>query len=222
MTAGWGEGRAQGGETSSVRLRELEEKQEHNREHTDFYIPSRCRHRSNHIDTRSRILSTCIAVNRAVPSPSPTIDMSGAKKLLPLLDRVLVERARAGAQKSAGGILLPESASKVRHVTRAAGGFRAFLLEFERLSPVVPSVVPSANEFGRSQPVTDDDTAGHGRSRPTIRPVTSDDTAGHGRRHGSGIPATLRTRLSPHRRLLPRHRRSTRDRSLPWVPDGGL
>jgi hypothetical protein len=192
------------------------------REHTDFYIPSRCRHRSNHIDTRSRILSTCIAVNRAVPSPSPTIDMSGAKKLLPLLDRVLVERARAGAQKSAGGILLPESASKVRHVTRAAGGFRAFLLEFERLSPVVPSVVPSANEFGRSQPVTVDDTAGHGRSRPTIRPVTSDDTAGHGRRHGSGIPATLRTRLSPHRRLLPRHRRSTRDRSLPWVPDGGL
>ncbi len=180
------------------------EKQEHNREHTDFYIPSRCRHRSNHIDTRSRILSTCIAVNRAVPSPSPTIDMSGAKKLLPLLDRVLVERARAGAQKSAGGILLPESASKVRHVTRAAGGFRAFLLEFERLSPVVPSVVPSANEFGRSQP------------------VTVDDTAGHGRRHGSGIPATLRTRLSPHRRLLPRHRRSTRDRSLPWVPDGGL
>jgi hypothetical protein len=219
MTAGWGEGRAQGGETSSVRLREQEqEKQEHNREHTDFYIPSRCRHRSNHIDTRSRILSTCIAVNRAVPSPSPTIDMSGAKKLLPLLDRVLVERARAGAQKSAGGILLPESASKVRHVTRAAGGFRAFLLEFERLSPVVPSVVPSANEFGRSQPVTVDDTAGHGRSRP----VTSDDTAGHGRRHGSGIPATLRTRLSPHRRLLPRHRRSTRDRSLPWVPDGGL
>jgi len=188
------------------------------REHTDFYIPSRCRHRSNHIDTRSRILSTCIAVNRAVPSPSPTIDMSGAKKLLPLLDRVLVERARAGAQKSAGGILLPESASKVRHVTRAAGGFRAFLLEFERLSPVVPSVVPSANEFGRSQPVTVDDTAGHSRSRP----VTSDDTAGHGGRHGSGIPATLRTRLSPHRRLLPRHRRSTRDRSLPWVPDGGL
>lgn len=199
MTAGWGEGRAQGGETSSVRLRE-QEKQEHNREHTDFYIPSRCRHRSNHIDTSSRILSTCIAVNRAVPSPSPTIDMSGAKKLLPLLDRVLVERARAGAQKSAGGILLPESASKVRHVTRAAGGFRAFLLEFERLSPVVPSVVPLANEFGRSQPVTVDDTAGH----------------------GSGIPATLRTRLSPHRRLLPRHRRSTRDRSLPWVPDGGL
>lgn len=203
MTAGWGEGRAQGGETSSVRLRE-QEKQEHNREHTDFYIPSRRRHRSNHIDTRSRILSTCIAVNRAVPSPSPTIDMSGAKKLLPLLDRVLVERARAGAQKSAGGILLPESASKVRHVTRAAGGFRAFLLEFERLSPVVPSVVPSANEFGRSQP------------------VTVDDTAGHGRRHGSVIPATLRTRLSPHRRLVPRHRRSTRDRSLPWVPDGGL
>jgi len=150
------------------------------REHTDFYIPSRCRHRSNHIDTRSRILSTCIAVNRAVPSPSPTIDMSGAKKLLPLLDRVLVERARAGAQKSAGGILLPESASKVRHVTRAAGGFRAFLLEFERLSP-------SANEFGRSQPVTVDDTAGHSRSRPTIRPVTSDATGpGYPRRSARG------------------------------------
>ena len=184
MTAGWGEGRAQGGETSSVRLREQEqEKQEHNREHTDFYIPSRCRHRSNHIDTRSRILSTCIAVNRAVPSPSPTIDMSGAKKLLPLLDRVLVERARAGAQKSAGGILLPESASKVRHVTRAAGGFRAFLLEFERLSPVVPS----ANEFGRSQPVTVDDTAGHSRSRPTIRPVTADATGpGYPRRSARG------------------------------------
>jgi hypothetical protein len=153
------------------------------REHTDFYIPSRCRHRSNHIDTRSRILSTCIAVNRAVPSPSPTIDMSGAKKLLPLLDRVLVERARAGAQKSAGGILLPESASKVRHVTRAAGGFRAFLLEFERLSPVVPS----ANEFGRSQPVTVDDTAGHSRSRPTIRPVTADATGpGYPRRSARG------------------------------------
>ena len=153
------------------------------REHTDLYIPSRCRHRSNHIDTRSRILSTCIAVNRAVPSPSPTIDMSGAKKLLPLLDRVLVERARAGAQKSAGGILLPESASKVRHVTRAAGGFRAFLLEFERLSPVVPS----ANEFGRSQPVTVDDTAGHSRSRPTIRPVTADATGpGYPRRSARG------------------------------------
>lgn len=139
-------GRACAGRGNELRsFARTRKKQEHNREHTDFYIPSRCRHRSNHIDTRSRILSTCIAVNRAVPSPSPTIDMSGAKKLLPLLDRVLVERARAGAQKSAGGILLPESASKVRHVTRAAGGFRAFLLEFERLSPVVPS----ANEFGR-------------------------------------------------------------------------
>lgn len=37
---------------------------------------------------------------------------AGAKKLVPLLNRVLVEKVTAPA-KSIGGVLLPESASKV-------------------------------------------------------------------------------------------------------------
>ena len=39
--------------------------------------------------------------------------MSGVKRLIPLLDRVLIERIVAPT-KSVGGILLPESATKVR------------------------------------------------------------------------------------------------------------
>ena len=46
--------------------------------------------------------------------PTPSIKMSSARRLIPLLDRVLVERVVA-AVKSPGGVLLPESAlPKVR------------------------------------------------------------------------------------------------------------
>ena len=106
------------------------------------FIASHCRYRSC-ISTRSRIQFRCIAANRALSFPVPTIDMSGAKKLLPLLDRVLVERARAGAQKSAGGILLPESASKVRWSRGSWVSRRpSRILELERRSLVAgrPSV----------------------------------------------------------------------------------
>ena len=57
--------------------------------------------------------------------------MSAIKKFAPLLDRVLVERARTGAQKSAGGILLPESASKVR-TRMLAGWLGGFLRSFSK------------------------------------------------------------------------------------------
>ena len=41
-----------------------------------------------------------------------------AKRLIPLLDRVLVEKL-APPTKTVGGVLLPETASKVRAVCRA-------------------------------------------------------------------------------------------------------
>ncbi len=46
------------------------------------------------------------------PQLDPSIDrtMSAARRLIPLLDRVLVERV-AAAVKTSGGVLLPESAA---------------------------------------------------------------------------------------------------------------
>jgi hypothetical protein len=50
--------------------------------------------------------------------------MSGLKKLIPLMDRVLVEKM-AAPTKSVGGVLLPDSAvSKVRHAAQPTASWR--------------------------------------------------------------------------------------------------